>query len=323
MWEPGIGTSDRWVTATASLPVAFAQVREDPRIDRRLIEKVGSPARALMIASGGETAAVLATLPIESLHMVDTNPAQIALARLKLSMLIGTSTEERLKLLGHVSMNTADRRLELQRRFSELRIAEDALGPPSLVAEWGPDFCARYEWVFARLRETLSPHQAAVADLLSLSDTDQQADRVAPGSELGQAFERASANPFLHQLFSGRFTGPLWDWLDLPEQSELCSLQFSVGVMGEVIATLPDAAYDFVHLSNILDWLRPSAAEKLLNQVYRCLAPGGLVVIRQLNSTLNIPAVPSGLVWHRDLAQQLHREDRSFFYRELHIGTRV
>ena len=50
MWKPGMATSDGWVTATASLPVAFAQVREDPRIDRRLIEEIGSRGRALMIA---------------------------------------------------------------------------------------------------------------------------------------------------------------------------------------------------------------------------------------------------------------------------------
>lgn len=361
----GIGTDDRWVTATASLPVAFAQVREDPRIDRRVLEEVGSPARTLMIASGGETAAVLATMPIESLHLVDSNPAQIAVTRLKLSMLLDTSTNERLKLLGHGPMSSADRRLEIQRRLSDLRLAEDALGPPWLVAELGPDFCARYEWVFARLRETLSPHQAALADLLSMSDTGRQSDRVAPGSELGIALERAfdevmaltnlvpifgpaatanramtfskhfltqtrmalsrfeaATNPFLHQLFWGRFSGPLWDWLDLPEQFELCPHRFSVGTMGEVIATLPDAAYDLIHLSNILDWVSPNEAEKLLSQVHRCLAPGGRVVIRQLNSTLNIAAVPSGLIWHHDLAQQLHSEDRSFFYRELHIGSR-
>ncbi|MCP4885695.1 MAG: DUF3419 family protein, partial [Planctomycetaceae bacterium] len=106
-------------------------------------------------------------------------------------------------------------------------------------------------------------------------------------------------------------------------QSDLCSLQFSNGLMSDVIPTLPDASYDFIHLSNILDWVSPTEAEMLLKHVYRCLAPGGFVVIRQLNSTLDITAVPSGLSWQRDLAQELHGEDRSFFYRELHIGNRL
>lgn len=366
MWKPGMATSDGWVTAAASLPVAFAQVREDPTVDRRIVEQIGRASRVLMVASGGETAAVLATMPIASLHMVDPNTAQIALTRVKLSMLVDASTEDRLKLLGYHAMDSGQRLSELRGRLSELGFASDVLGPPALIAELGPDYCARYEWLFARLREKLAPVQPAIADLLSLSDTAQQGSCVAPETELGQrlkeAFDvvmdganlveifgpdatanpampfpshflaqtrmalsqfEASQNPFLHQLFLGQFTGPLWDWLELPKHSELCSLQFSVGTMNDMIATRPNAAYDFIHLSNILDWVKPAEAEILLNHVYRCLAPGGAVVIRQLNSTLDIARVPSGLRWQRDFAQELHRNDRSFFYRELHIGTRV
>ncbi len=365
MWKPGMATSEGWVRATASLPVGFAQVREDPRIDRRMIEEFGSPGRAMVIASGGETAAVLATLPIESLHLVDSNAAQMALTRVKLSMLVDTSTEERLKLLGHRAMDAGERHLELERRLSELGLAANSLGPACLVAEMGPDFCARYEWVFARLREKLAPHQHLIRDLLSLSNTAKQAECVQPETALGQGLEQAfdevmelsnlveifgpdatanptmpfsrhflaqtrmalsrfeaSDNPFLHQLFLGHFAGPLWDWIELPKHTGLCSLQFSVGKMSEVIATLPDAAYDLIHLSNILDWVKPAEAAMLLRHVHRCLIPGGGVVIRQLNSTLDIAAVPSGLIWQRDLAQELHGEDRSFFYRELHIGSR-
>ncbi len=366
LWKPGMAISDNWVNAAASLPIAFAQVREDPRIDRRLLEETNSRGRTLMIASGGETAAVLATLPIESLHLIDPNAAQIALVRLKLSMLSDTSTQERLTLLGHDKMDAGDRHRELDRRLSELGITLEALGPASLVAELGPDFCARYEWVFARLREILAPQRDQIRNLLSLSDTHRQSEHVKTETELGQALQQAFEevmelsklveifgpeatanpampffkhfltqtrtalsnfpacdNPFLHQLFLGQFAGALWDWFDLPKQSDLCPLQFSNGLMSDVIPTLPDASYDFIHLSNILDWVSPTEAEMLLKHVYRCLAPGGFVVIRQLNSTLDITAVPSGLSWQRDLAQELHGEDRSFFYRELHIGNRL
>jgi len=41
-----------------------------------------------MVASGGCTAAVLATMPnVAAIHLVDANPAQLALARLKLRLL--------------------------------------------------------------------------------------------------------------------------------------------------------------------------------------------------------------------------------------------
>ncbi len=364
-WKPGTPTNDDWVAATASLPLAFAQVREDPRIDRQLVEQLGRQARVLMIASGGETAAVLATLPIESVHLVDPNASQIGLTRLKLGMLADTTTEDRLKLLGHYEMDAADRAAELQRRMSELGIAENCFGPADLIAEFGPDYCARYEWVFARLREDLAPHQHDIRHLMSFSHLQEQSKCVAEDTELGQAiklaFQRvmdlanlvaifgsdatanrvmpfaqhffeqtqralgrfpARENPFLHQIFLGHFAGPLWDWLDSPKHSQLCSLAYDVGTMGDLMPALSDQTYDFIHLSNILDWIKPEQAQTLLGHAYRCLSPGGMVVVRQLNSKLDVPAVPCGFAWQQDLAEQLHRADRSFFYRQLHVGVR-
>ena len=77
-----------WLTQAAALPVAFAQVREDPLLDETLVAQAGHKARICMVASGGCTAAALATLPsVELLHCVDPNPAQLALARVKLALL--------------------------------------------------------------------------------------------------------------------------------------------------------------------------------------------------------------------------------------------
>ena len=210
MWKPGMETSDQWVASTASLPVAFAQVREDPRIDGRLVEQLGRSARVLMIASGGETAAMLATMPIESLRIIDPNPAQIALTKLKLSMLADLSTEQRLQLLGHYAIDPAGRGQEIIRRLEQLGLEKDVLGPIELIAEFGPDYCARYEWVFARLRECLSNHQHAVRHLMSLSHPGEQARSVAAGSELGDAFEHAFGDAMelskLVQIFGAEAT---------------------------------------------------------------------------------------------------------------------
>src|SRR5262245_7051936 len=94
-----------WVEEAATLPIAFAQVREDPRIDRHVVEQLGTAARICMIASGGCTAAVLATLPnVAAIHLVDPNPAQLALTRLKLRLLETSEPDYRLRLLGHGPM---------------------------------------------------------------------------------------------------------------------------------------------------------------------------------------------------------------------------
>ncbi|HBP18649.1 MAG TPA: hypothetical protein DEA08_12795, partial [Planctomycetes bacterium] len=78
-----------WILAAQALPLAFALVREDPLQDQALVRQLaaerGSGLAVLQIASGGCTAALLAREPaVAQLHLVDANPAQLALNRLKL-----------------------------------------------------------------------------------------------------------------------------------------------------------------------------------------------------------------------------------------------
>src|SRR5690606_36347455 len=82
-----------------------------------------------------------------------------------------------------------------------------------------------------------------------------------------------------------------------------------------------DEMFDFIHLSNILDWLSHTPPQKTRGLAWRALRPGGRVIIRQLNSTLDIPAAEPRFAW-LDQAAELHAMDRSFFYRELFIGEK-
>ena len=78
--------------------------------------------------------------------------------------------------------------------------------------------------------------------------------------------------------------------------------------------------FDFCHLSNILDWLSPEEAATTLELAAAALRPGGWVLIRQLNSTLDIPSLGPNFDWED--TQPLHARDRSFFYRHLHLGRK-
>src|SRR5262245_49421848 len=95
-----------WVLEAAPLPVAFAQVREDPLLDLWVVEQLPANASVIQIASGGCTAAFLAAKAnnVARIHLVDPNPAQIALARLKLRLIQTSDPAERLSLLGHAPM---------------------------------------------------------------------------------------------------------------------------------------------------------------------------------------------------------------------------
>jgi len=357
-----------WLEQAAALPIAFALVREDALLDMDVVRSIGPGVRVLMVASGGCTAAALVTIPnVAHLHLVDPNPAQLALSRLKLSLLATDEPPARLALLGHLSLAPKDRRDALVEVLGFLGLAEDVLGPLDLVAALGPDHCGRYERLFARLREVLQPRNDELAGLLKLRDPAEQARRVDPATPLGRALDEAyddvlalpnlvrlfgegatqnpvepfarhfarrtratlatlpaADNPYLWLMLAGRLPGGVsLPWLALPSPPRLPEIVCTRGLMTDVLAGVAAGErYHVIHLSNILDWLTPEEARHTLELAWRALRYGGCVFIRQLNSTLDIRDLGEGFRWDEDESEAMHRRDRSFFYRTLHLGRK-
>ncbi|MBN9519953.1 DUF3419 family protein [bacterium] len=349
-----------WLRDATALPVAFAQVREDPLLDRDVVARVGAGAAVAMIASGGCTAALLAGDPrVRRLHLIDANPAQLALTRLKLRLLRGTPAE-RLALLGHAP---ADRAVALTRELHTLGLPADALGPPAVVAALGPDHAGRYERLFAALRDALGDAPGLDA-ALRLTDPVEQSRRVAPGTPLGDrldaAFDEVMAlpnlvrlfgaeatnnpvmpfarhfagrvrhalatlpatdNPYLWQMLTGRYPAVRAPWLELPPTDRLPDVTIDNRFVAPALAATR-SEFDFVHLSNVLDWLTPDAGAATLATAAAALRPGGWVFIRQLNSTLDVRGLGPQFDWDATASSELLARDRSFFYRSLHLGRR-
>ncbi len=354
-----------WMERTAGLPLAFAQVREDALQDRWIVDSLPEGARVLMIASGGCTAALLATRPnVAQLHLVDANPAQLALAQLKLSLL-ALPVQQRLAILGHTEMDVSDRAATITRLLDELQQPETIFGPFDFVVEKGLDHVGRYELLFERLRAMLGTHLPDLRQALSLSEPTEQARCLAPGTELGDAFDRviddvmylptlvhlfgpeptknpvqvfsrhfaertrhvlatlpANTNPYLWQMLAGRFSeDAVSPWLEIPPQAPVPEIHYTQSFMAPVLEENVEA-YDFVHISNILDWLTIEEAECTLAAAWRALRPGGTILIRQLNSSLDIRAMGEQFQWDSARSEELQRTDRSFFYRGVHLGRK-
>jgi S-adenosylmethionine-diacylglycerol 3-amino-3-carboxypropyl transferase len=132
----------------------------------------------------------------------------------------------------------------------------------------------------------------------------------------------AADNPYLWQMLAGRFPpGAFSPWLTMKPASRLPGMTFTRAAMTAALAHHREE-FDYVHLSNILDWLTPQEAARTLQLTWQALRVGGWVMIRQLNSSLNVRAAGEQFVWQANDAKRLHAADRSFFYRELHLGQK-
>jgi S-adenosylmethionine-diacylglycerol 3-amino-3-carboxypropyl transferase len=345
----------------------FAQVREDALQDIAVVESLGAGARVMMVASGGCTAAALAGAgKVARLHLVDPNPAQIALSRLKLRLLQFAAAAERRAILGHAPMEPSARGLRLKEELGALDLPAEILGPRDFIAELGPDHAGRYERLFAQLRFALADVFGELTGVLEMRDPAGQARRVAPGTRLGevldaaldavmalpnlvalfgadatknpaQTFSRhfaqrirhgfatfpAATNPYLWQMLRGTFPpGIVSPWLSAPAPAQMPEVSWSINFMDQALGATKPGEFDYVHLSNVLDWLAPAEARSTLEHAWTVLRPGGVVVIRQLNSTLEIQALSSRFAWDAAAADRLHAADRSFFYRQLHLGRK-
>jgi S-adenosylmethionine-diacylglycerol 3-amino-3-carboxypropyl transferase len=355
-----------WVFDVATMPVAFSQVREDSALDQWVVEQLAGNVDVLMVASGGCTAAALAAMPqVARLHIVDPNPAQIALSRLKLRLLEVAEPAERLALLGHRPMSATERLSRLSTELNALSLSANALGPIEIVAAQGPDHVGRYEALFSKLRDALSERSEELSAVLQLRDPIEQSQRVAPATEFGRAldiafdsvmalpnlvglfgeaatrnrcepFSRrfarrtrhilatqpAAENPYLWQMLQGRFPDSCaYLWLTAPQPRRMPEVTCSISDMTTALKRQNEAV-NFVHLSNILDWLSREEARSILDLTWQALRPGGWTFIRQLNSNLDIPSLGAGFEWQNEAARMLHNRDRSFFYRKLDLGKK-
>jgi S-adenosylmethionine-diacylglycerol 3-amino-3-carboxypropyl transferase len=345
----------RWVTAAYKLPIAFAQVREDALVDLTVAQSFPMPPRVAMVASGGCTASALAASgSVASLHLVDPNPAQLVLSRLKLALLADAEPGERFALLGHAPLPAADRKQQLLEWLERLELDAGKLGPIEMLAAIGPDYAGRYEHVFLALRAVLGRTQADLEALLRLPnpalgqtlDTALSEVMALPnlvrlfGEEATRnpvmPFERhfaqrvrwalaslpAADNPYLWQMLLARYPpGAGAPWLLAAPPRSMPPVTWECGLMQAALEPRRDE-FDFVHLSNILDWLTPERAAETLERAWRALRRGGCVLVRQLNSSLDIRALGPRFDWQVEGACALHERDRSFFYRALHWGLK-
>jgi S-adenosylmethionine-diacylglycerol 3-amino-3-carboxypropyl transferase len=184
-----------------------------------------------------------------------------------------------------------------------------------------PEYMGRLEMAFNEVM--------VLPNLVRLFGVDATQNSVVPFSEHFLHRTRhviqtlpAASNPYLAQLLSGKFKKDVrYPWLDLPRQDFQTQIEYRLSAMLPYLSDSNDL-FDFIHLSNIVDWLSEHDARALLELASMRLRKGGWLIVRQLNSDLPLKALCQSLSWQRETGNTLHANDRSFFYKDIHVAIK-
>lgn len=310
-------------------PLQFAVVREDPRLEAALVRELGAR-RLLLVASGGCTALHLrAAAPDTEIVLVEPNPAQVAHVDAKLQALarftpaafnIGTDDPAALHECGN-----------FERLFRVFRAVLDQF---VVTADERRARCAdpRADW------RDVTTHRywpvaftTAFADELLLAMFGPAAVQHAvrgsyPGYfqrrlEAGLAAADRATNPWLHHVLLGHYLADEAAWPPFLRERPGDLRPFAV-LPHDLLAVKSFADFDFVHLSNVLDWMDDAACRALADRLARELRPGAAILWRQLNDPRPlIGYFAPAFAFDAARDGELTTRERALFYDQVHLGV--
>ncbi|MBY0516639.1 MAG: DUF3419 family protein [Bacteriovoracaceae bacterium] len=315
-------------------PIQFAVVREDPMIEKFLVE-THKPKNALLIAGGGCTAFTLSTLfPDLKITLVDPNPAQLQLVQRKSQALQRLSMDPGIVNIGNEDPQGLNACGNFETLFHCLRDfwRSFILKPQELEHMFDS------EKRLINATEALTKHRywpvsfdLFFCDEMLTTMFGPEAVQYAPkGSypnyfrkivETGLKREDALENPFLHHLVLGHYletkreAWPLY--LQRPPRD------FNAESINSSLLDVENfSSFGFVGLSNIFDWSNESYVTNVAKRLNSELQSGAVILWRQLNN--NSPFEKHFDQFHFDsnLNNELLAKDRSLFYTALKVGVK-
>jgi len=348
--------------------IAFSQVREDPELDLLVLESIKTKdKKALVIGSGGcSILTLLLDQNIEKLDVIDANIDQIELIKLKIALLKNSNTQEFIQFTEGQNINYRNKFLNnikndeffnkeywkephnfnqlisginqagvFERLFKNLR---DEFTDCPMLIENNDEWDAAFETVFNRSNLISAFGENAVKYSMSKEFTEHFSEVMSKAIKKYQ-FEN---NYFLDQIFKGQYNEDLPIFLDEENKkiilSNLHKLNFINKPFHEYVKET-NQTYDFIHTSNITDWLPLDILDGMYKDIYTKLNVKGKVMSRRLNgdhslidivgkifqtskNALRDHAVSYQTRFTENDLIDLKEEDKSFFYNEVFFGEK-
>jgi len=312
-------------------PIQFAVVREDPLVEKAVLARHPSK-QMLIIASGGCTALALkAWHPDLHITLLDPNPAALGIIRDKITALdtgvplsrfnVEDSSPDGLSQCGNF-----ESLFRTFRRFiEELVLDRDALRQmftePDSFEDRRDELLASPYWPIAFELVFSEPFLRTMFgdDALQYAPRGSYPAYFQERFEIGLRQPDGQNNPFLHHIFLGQYLSEaLPEFLN--QRPEKLDFTWINGPLDKVHFR----DFDFIGLSNILDWTPPMEAQKILARIKEESQAGTTVIWRQLNNQRPLPnQLKPDFVFDPLWEKQLHQADRSLFYSSIHVGYRA
>lgn len=310
----------------------FAVVREDACLDADIAAD-RSCRSALIVASGGCTALALAArVPELAITVVDPNEAQLAHLREKAAALAGATDLARFGVEDD-SSSCLHERGNFERLFRLLRdmldgfvIAADERRRRFEEGDAWDDVFAQPYW--PRCFEVIFSDA-----LLTTMFGPAATQHATPGSypryfqaRIEDALRREDrgTNPYLHHILLGHYLGPEEAWPEYLRLRDALPKDFAPAEIQGTLLDVPDfGRFDFVQISNVMDWMDDASCRSLADRLCAELRSGAALLWRQLNDPRDLRALFSAAFdFDERVDADLTARDRSAFYDQIHLGLR-
>lgn len=318
--------------------IQFAVVREDPVLEKRIIEERNIH-KVLMVASGGCTALSLKCMfPEVDFTLFDLNQRQIDLAKHKIKTLEeqDDATFKKIFNVGADSRSSLNGCGQFESLFRCFRNFLNEFVVPA--DDMKKLFGEKDEKAVDAIKTSLFTNRYwPVAFELFFSDSllvtmfgPDAIQHAVPGSypryfqkQLEKGFKDPyfQTNYFLHHIFLGYYLDQSDCW---PHYFRQRKKGISFDFIKANLMEIPHMdSFQLVDLSNVFDWMAEKDVHEHLIYLRNRLKPGSIILFRQLNNEKEYVSKIEGLVSHDQWARELMAEDKSLFYNKFNIIERI
>ena len=309
-----------------STPIMFAQTREDPNVEINALKNIlelhkcntenySDKLSICLIASGGDTLCSLMVDDISKnilkIDVIDKNYHQLKLAELKLGLIqMFDGADVMLFLQNRIKLK--DYNCKLLQKEVYILILEKMLAEKIIcnnvkefwtnnldILEKGVNQMGRFELLFKYVMEKEEFNKYFDHEFLTkvfgenATKYSMNKSFVEHFSNVLKYYRENYSNP-TDNYFYYQFVNGCYDRHgDLPKYLENKSpIKINVGInficnnLLDHLESKENSSYDFVHLSNITDWLNPNILCKILDELGRVLKINGRATLRRLNSDI-------------------------------------